>query len=89
VKVNYGSARTVQKIFPELPAGYDSKSAASHFDFWKGKDVPDSWKNSRILHCFGLLKEWMDFVMTWPKWFPMSSELYELSDKNAKHRFFY
>jgi hypothetical protein len=44
------------KRFSELPAGYDIKSAASHFEFWKGKDVPDSWKKFRILHCFGLLK---------------------------------
>jgi lysozyme family protein len=39
-------------------------------------------------YCIGLLKEWMDFDMTWPKWFLMSSELYELSDKNAKYRCF-
>jgi hypothetical protein len=70
VKVNYGVRPDGSKDFPELPD--DSKSAASHFEFWKGKDVPDSWKKFRILHCFGLLK--VDgFRMTWPKWFLMSS----------------
>jgi hypothetical protein len=29
-------------------------------------------RNSRILHCFGQLKEEMDFDMIWPKWFLMS-----------------
>jgi hypothetical protein len=43
VKVNYGVRPDGSKDFP-LPAGYDIKSAASHFEFWK--DVPDSWKNS-------------------------------------------
>jgi hypothetical protein len=49
VKVNYGVRPDGSKIF-RASAGYDIKSAASHFEF-KGKDVPDSWKNSRILHC--------------------------------------
>jgi glycosidase len=51
--MNYG-VRPDGSKFSE-PAGYDIKSA-SHFEFWKGKDVPDHGKNSRILHCFGLLK---------------------------------
>jgi hypothetical protein len=74
------------KDFPELPAGYDIKSAASHFEFWKGKDVPDSWKNSR--YCIVL--DWVDgFRYDMAEMVPMSSELYELSDKNAKYRCFY
>lgn len=44
VKVNYGIRPDGSKDFPELPAGFDTKSYKEHFDFWKGKDVPDSWK---------------------------------------------
>ncbi|MFV5701166.1 alpha-amylase family protein [Flavobacterium sp. XS2P12] len=43
IKVNYGIRPDGSKDFPELPAGSDTKSYKEHFDFWKGKDVPDSW----------------------------------------------
>lgn len=43
VKVNYGVRPDGSKDFPELPAGFDTKSYQEHFVFWKGKDVPDSW----------------------------------------------
>ena len=43
VKVNYGIRPDGSKDFPELPAGFDTKSYQEHFDFWKGKDVPNSW----------------------------------------------
>ncbi|RDI57505.1 alpha-amylase family protein [Flavobacterium glaciei] len=43
VKVNYGIRPDGSKDFPELPADFGSKSYQEHFDFWKGKDVPDSW----------------------------------------------
>lgn len=47
VKVNYGIRPDGSKDFPELPAGFDTKSYQEHFDFWKDKDVPDSWKKFR------------------------------------------
>jgi glycosidase len=56
VKVNYGVRPDGSKDFPELPAGYDIKSAASHFEFWKGKDVPDSWKKFRDIALFWTAK---------------------------------
>lgn len=43
IKVNYGIRPDGSKDFPVLPAGFDTKSYQEHFDFWKGKDVPDSW----------------------------------------------
>ena len=43
IKVNYGIRPDGSKDFPELPAGFDSKSYQEHFDFWRGKDVPNSW----------------------------------------------
>jgi hypothetical protein len=78
--VNYGVRPDGSKDFPELPAGYDIKSAASHFESGRVKTYLIHGKNSRILHCFGLLK--VDGFLTWPKWF-LSSELYELSDKKT------
>lgn len=43
VKINYGIRPDGSKDFPELPAGFDTKSYSEHFDFWKDKSVPDSW----------------------------------------------
>ncbi|MFV8345280.1 alpha-amylase family protein [Flavobacterium sp. ZB4P13] len=43
IKVNYGIRPDGSKDFPELPAGFDTKSYQEHYTFWKGKDVPDSW----------------------------------------------
>jgi hypothetical protein len=42
VKVNYGIRPDGSKDFPELPAGYDTKSYKVHFEFWRTKNVPSS-----------------------------------------------
>ncbi len=47
VKVNYGIRPDGTKDFPELPDGFDTKSIEEHAAFWKGKDVPNSWKKFR------------------------------------------
>lgn len=44
VKINYGVRPDGTKDFPTLPEGYDKKNYKEHAAFWKGKDVPDSWK---------------------------------------------
>lgn len=44
VKINYGVKPDGTKDFPVLPEGYDKKDYKAHAAFWKGKDVPDSWK---------------------------------------------
>lgn len=43
VKVNYGIRPDGTKDFPLLPEGFAQKSFKEHYEFWKGKDVPDSW----------------------------------------------
>ena len=43
VKINYGIRPDGSKDFPELPDGFDTKSSQEHFDFWKDKNVPNSW----------------------------------------------
>lgn len=44
------------KDFPELPEGYDKKSYKDHFAFWKGKDVPSSWKKFRDIALYSTAK---------------------------------
>jgi glycosidase len=56
VKVNYGIRPDGSKDFPELPADYATKSIKQHFDFWKNKDVPNSWKKFRDIALFWTAK---------------------------------
>ncbi|RPD43407.1 alpha-amylase, partial [Hymenobacter sediminis] len=43
VKVNYGIKQDGSKDFIELPADFSQKDCKAHFEFWQGKEVPDSW----------------------------------------------
>jgi glycosidase len=43
VKVNYGVDPDGNKDFDTLPDGYENEDYEAHFNFWKGKTVPDSW----------------------------------------------
>lgn len=56
VKINYGIRPDGSKDFPELPAGFDTKSYQEHFDFWKDKDVPNSWKKFRDIALYWTAK---------------------------------
>lgn len=56
VKINYGIKPDGSKDFPELPEGYGSKSYQEHFEFWKDKDVPDSWKKFRDIALYWTAK---------------------------------
>lgn len=56
VKVNYGIRPDGSKDFPELPSGFDTKSYQEHFDFWKDKDVPSSWKKFRDIALYWTAK---------------------------------
>lgn len=56
VKVNYGVRPDGTKDFPELPKGFDKKSYNEHFEFWKNKDVPSSWKKFRDIALFWTAK---------------------------------
>lgn len=44
VKVNYGVRPDGSYDFARLPKEYSDKNYQDHFDFWKNKSVPDSWK---------------------------------------------
>ncbi|MBA4318451.1 MAG: alpha-amylase [Flavobacterium sp.] len=56
VKVNYGIRPDGSKDFPELPAGFDTKSYQEHFDFWRNKDVPSSWEKFRDIALYWTAK---------------------------------
>jgi glycosidase len=56
VKVNYGIRPDGSKDFPELPSGFDSKSYKDHFEFWKNKEVPDSWKKFKSIALYWTAK---------------------------------
>ncbi|MDD2673322.1 MAG: alpha-amylase family protein [Flavobacterium sp.] len=56
IKVNYGIRPDGSKDFPELPAGFNTKSYQEHFDFWKGKDVPDSWNKFKDIALYWTAK---------------------------------
>ena len=50
------SNQTGGKDFDELPAGADSLDWKAHYDFWQGKEVPDSWKKFKDITQFWLGK---------------------------------
>ncbi len=56
VKVNYGITPDGGKDFPLLPEGFESKSYQEHFDYWKGKDVPNSWIKFRDIALYWTAK---------------------------------
>ncbi|EAQ41128.2 alpha-amylase family glycosyl hydrolase [Polaribacter sp. MED152] len=47
VKVNYGVTPAGEKQFDELPTGFENENYESHYNFWKDKNVPDSWVKFR------------------------------------------
>ncbi len=56
VKINYGVSSDGKKDFDELPPGADSLDWKTHYDFWQGKDVPDSWRKFKDITQFWLGK---------------------------------
>ncbi|MFN3951140.1 MAG: alpha-amylase family protein [Thermaurantimonas sp.] len=56
VKLNYGIAPDGTKHFTELPSDFHKKDFKAHFEFWKGKKVPDTWVKFRQIAEF-----WIDF----------------------------
>jgi glycosidase len=56
VKINFGIRPDGSKDFDTLPAGFDSEPIADHYNFWKDKDVPGSWKKFRDIALY-----WINF----------------------------
>ncbi|KKO48353.1 alpha-amylase [Arsukibacterium sp. MJ3] len=56
VKINYGVRPDGSLDFDSLPASYAEKDWQAHYQFWQGKDVPDSWQKFRDITLY-----WLDF----------------------------
>lgn len=56
VKVNYGVKPDGTYDFDLLPEGFDKKGYQAHFEFWKNKEVPDSWKKFRDIALYWMAK---------------------------------
>ena len=56
VKVNYGVSPDGMKDFVALPEEASTLDIQAHFDFWKGKEVPDSWIKFKDITQFWLAK---------------------------------
>lgn len=54
VKLNYGVRPDGSKDFTELPADYAKRDLNAHAQFWRDKDVPDTWKKFRAIAEFWL-----------------------------------
>ncbi|MEO0573453.1 MAG: alpha-amylase family glycosyl hydrolase [Bacteroidota bacterium] len=55
VKINYGVRPDGTKDFAELPASYGKMDHKAHFEFWKDKDLPNSWYKFKDIALY-----WMD-----------------------------
>ena len=56
VKINYGVSPEGKKEFAELPADAATLDWNTHYAFWQGKAVPDSWKKFKDITQFWLSK---------------------------------
>jgi glycosidase len=54
VKLNYGIRPDGSKDFVALPAEYAKRDLQAHAQFWRDKDVPDTWKKFRAIAEFWL-----------------------------------
>lgn len=54
VKINYGIRPDGSKDFDTLPDVYEAKSIEEHHEFWKSRDIPDSWKKFRDIALYWL-----------------------------------
>ncbi len=56
VKINYGVRPDGSYDFDRLPQDYADKNWQQHYQFWQGKDVPDSWVKFRDITQYWLAK---------------------------------
>lgn len=56
IKVNYGISPEGKKDFDELPEGFENEDYKKHFEFWKDKNIPNSWIKFRDIALFWTAK---------------------------------
>ncbi|QQM65556.1 alpha-amylase [Pseudoalteromonas sp. LC2018020214] len=54
VKVNYGVKPDGSYDFAQLPNDYKDKDYRAHYEFWQGKELPNSWYKFRDIALFWL-----------------------------------
>ncbi len=54
VKINYGVDPDGNKNFETLPQGYENEDYKRHYEFWKDKEIPDSWKKFKDIAMYWL-----------------------------------
>jgi len=54
VKINYGVRPDGTKDFEALPENYGTEDYKAHFEFWKHKNLPDSWYKFRDIALYWL-----------------------------------
>jgi glycosidase len=83
VKVNYGIKPDGSKDYSELPAGADSLDWSAHYDFWQGKNVPDSWIKFKDITQFWLAKNVDGFRFDMAEMVPV--EFWSYLNSHIKH----
>ncbi len=53
-KLNYGVRPDGNKDFDELPDYFDNKDIYEHYNFWAGKELPDTWLKMRDIALYWL-----------------------------------
>ena len=56
VKINFGVSPEGRHDFDSLPEGYENEPIQVHFDFWKDRQVPDSWTKYKDIALYWLDK---------------------------------
>ncbi len=56
VKVNFGVRPDGTYDFEQLPDGYENEPVEIHYEFWKDKDVPNSWVKLRDIALYWIEK---------------------------------
>jgi glycosidase len=56
VKINFGVRPDGSHDFDALPTGFENEPFQAHHEFWKDKEVPDSWKKFKDIALYWLDK---------------------------------
>ena len=56
VKINYGLKPYGDTDFDHLPEDFREKNYKAHYEFWKDKDIPSSWKKFKDIALFWIEK---------------------------------
>ncbi|MEN8800014.1 MAG: alpha-amylase family glycosyl hydrolase [Flavobacteriaceae bacterium] len=84
VKINYGITPDGTPEFDLLPDDYTEKDHGHHFEFWKDKDVPDSWIKFKDIAFYWLEMGVDGFRFDMAEMVPV--EFWSYLNSNIKHK---